>query len=56
MFTVYYAHMAIACFASRDEADQYIRNELLTHGIQHADNFTVDFEEENEDRYYSINR
>jgi len=56
MFTVYHLGMALACFASRDAADTWIANEVKTTFLTDDKDFIISFEEEDADRYYSINR
>lgn len=51
MFIVYWNNLAIVVFCSRDDADEYIRNsDMLI-----KDECTVDYVDEDEDLYNSIN-
>ena len=50
MFIVYCNFIALACFVSRDEAGEYIREQQLTHEF-----CQVDYVPEDEDLWYSIN-
>ncbi len=51
MFIVYYGLVALKCFTSRDDADEYVRDNS-TIGFE----LDIEFEEEDEDFFYNINR
>ena len=56
MFTVYHSGMALVVCSSRDAAEKWIANEVKTTFLTDDRDFIVSFEEEDEDRCYSINR
>jgi hypothetical protein len=54
MFIIYFNLIALAAVASRDEADDYIRETMTIMAVSDTE-FMVDYVQEDEDLWYSIN-